>query len=343
MDSPASAPDVPTVHVGIVTYNSRADLPACFAGLAAQTYPALTITVLDNASSDGSAAWVEAYAPGARLIVSAENTGFAGGHNRILAVCAPRPGDFYLTLNPDVVMAPSYIAALVAVCAETGAGWATGKLLLLGDAHPPKLYSAGHAMRRDGYAFNIGYGLPDDGRFDSPREVFGAPGAAALISRALIDSIAPDRALFDPDLFLYGEDTDLDWRARRQGWRCWYTPAAVATHRGSRTGETMRRLALANRYLSVIKNASLIDLLTFNLPLIVLHVVARLILTPRHGVALAARLARLGPIMWRRRTRPTYPRAALLGWFRRSLTEPTGQPVTWRARMADAWRRWRAR
>lgn len=102
------------VYVGIVSYNSRADLPNCLAGLAAQTYPDVSIWVLDNASEDGSADWLGEHAPHVKLIRSPQNLGFGRGHNQILAACRLQPDDFYLALNPDVSLEPNYIAALVA-------------------------------------------------------------------------------------------------------------------------------------------------------------------------------------------------------------------------------------
>lgn len=320
------------VHVGIVTYNSVADLPACFAGLAAQTYPALVISVLDNASQDGSANWVRQHAPHARLVLSAANLGYGRGHNRLLA---EQPGAaYYMPLNPDARLTPGYIEALVNTLQTTGAGWGTGRLLL-DDQH---FYSVGHGLRRDGYAFNIGYGLRDEGQFDTPREVFGAPGAAPLYTRAMIDALAPDGELFDSDMFMYGEDSDLDWRARRAGWRCWYAPAAVAYHRGSHAQGALRVQALGNRYLSVLKNAYPRDLLAYNLPLIVFHASLRLLVSPRLGLRLITQLLRLGGKMFRKRRAPQLARAEMLGWFGWSGVQPTDQPLTWRERLA-AYRR----
>lgn len=342
--TPAQA-RTPVVHVGIVVFNSISDLPACFAGLGAQSYPALTLTALDNASTDGSVAWLRDHTPHVRLITSPRNIGFAAGHNHILTARRPGPDDYYMPLNPDVILEPGYVSALVDTCLKTGAGWATGKLLLPVVAGETALiYSAGHALRRDGYALNIGYGLPDDGRFDVEREVFGAPGAAPLIRGSLIEDIAPDGLLFDPDLFMYGEDVDMDWRARRQGWRCWYSPRAVASHRGSQSRkgrEDWRLLALGNRYLSVIKNAALFDLFTFNLPRIAAHCAGRFVMTPYYGAALFVRLLRLGPHMWRKRRPARLSRAEMHAWFRWSSAQLTGQPLSWAARIADARQHWR--
>lgn len=318
-----------TVYIGIVSFNSLADLPACISAIRAQIHPDLRIVIRDNASIDGSPKWLAQNVPEAQLIRGSDNVGFGVGHNAILRCLQLRVDDFYLTCNPDLVMESNYVAALVKALQESGAGWAVGKLYLprRGD-DPLRLYSVGHALQRDGYAFNVGMGLIDQGQYEQSREVFGAPGCAALYSGRLIKTLAPAGDLFDPDFFLYGEDTDLDWRARLQGWRCLYVPSARATHRGSAPGRELRAMALAHRYLSVIKNAHLLDLFAYNLPLIAFHLTARCLLTPRLGMWLVGQIIRFGPRFGRKRTRPMLSRGQMQAWFRWAQKQPTTQPRT---------------
>jgi GT2 family glycosyltransferase len=324
-----------SVHVGIVTYNSLADLPRCFDALNQQTYPQVKITVLDNASTDGSAEWVIQHAPHIRCIQLDANMGFGRGHNEIIRKAGLTSDNLYMPLNPDVVLTPRFIEAALAGLQDTGAGWAVGKLLQSGLHGAPTsiLYSVGHGIQRNGYTFNIGYGMPDRGQFETRREVFGASGAVALFSGRLIQAIAPDGELFDSDFFMYGEDTDLDWRARLQGWRCWFIPEAVAYHRGSEPSDSLRAQALANRMLSVIKNAYLIDLMLYNMPLIMLHCLLRLIISPRFGWQMTRQIIQTAHRVWCKRRRARVPRHMLLSWFAWSAQQQTGQPRTWLDRL----------
>jgi GT2 family glycosyltransferase len=63
---------------------------------------------------------------------------------------------------------------------------------------------------------------------------------------------------FDPDYFLYCEDTDLGLRARRAGWTCFYVPAAIVEHDYSLSAGRASRLKAfyveRNRLYTVIKN-----------------------------------------------------------------------------------------
>ncbi len=62
--------------------------------------------------------------------------------------------------------------------------------------------------------------------FGAPREVFAVKGGAALFRRSMLESLD----FLDPGIFMYYEDADLAWRARRRGWRFWYEPASVVRH-----------------------------------------------------------------------------------------------------------------
>jgi GT2 family glycosyltransferase len=317
-----------TVYIGIVTHNSLADLPTLFEGLRSQTYSNTAIIVVDNTSSDASVSWIKANVSSIKLVINPRNIGFGRAHNQILRLCKFQPDDFYMALNPDVILLPNYIARLIETLDMTGAAWGTGKLLLLNGSSGQldRLYSVGQALYRNGYGVNIGYNLPDDGTFQQSRAVFGAPGAAAIYSKALIDAVSSDSGFFDETIFMYGEDTDLDWRARLQGFSCWYCADAVAFHRGSNPSDRMRIEALSNRYISVIKNAFLLDLLIYNLPLIALHIFFRLIFTPRQGLFIANRLIRTLPKTWQKHRKPAVSRHVMLKWFAWSKAQTTGQP-----------------
>lgn len=324
------------VHVGIVLYNSLDDLPTCIAALRAQTYADMTIWALDNASPDRSADWLREYAPEVRLITSAVNLGYGKGHNAIMQACQLGAGDAYLALNPDAQLDPDYIA-LLAAALQTGddIGWATGRLRLADASGAPTglLYSAGHGLLANGFAFNIGHRLPDAPPFDADREVFGAPGAAALYKGALIADVSEDGAFFDPDYFMYSEDVDVDWRARRRGWRCLYVAGAAALHRGSHpsANSPMNVHIIGNRYLSAIKNADLRDLILYNLPFMAAHCAARTLKTPRFGLSLTAHILRSAPKMLRKRRRSTMARSAMQAWFAWSARQPTTQ-IHWTQR-----------
>ena len=66
----------------------------------------------------------------------------------------------------------------------------------------------------------------DDSSYNQPREVFAVKGAAVLYRRSMLEALD----YLDDGIFMYYEDADLAWRARRRGWRFWYEPGSVVRH-----------------------------------------------------------------------------------------------------------------
>ncbi|MGH9866844.1 MAG: glycosyltransferase family 2 protein [Candidatus Polarisedimenticolia bacterium] len=275
----------PLVSVIVVSWNSLDFLPRCLASVEAQSHPAVELIVVDNASKDGSAAYVREGHPRAVLVENPRNLGFCAGNNVGLKRAR---GAYILFLNADATLTPRYIEeALQPFAADSRTGMVAGKVLRF-DQHT--LDTTGQFLTRSRRVKERGYGEPDRGQYDRPGEVFSVCGAVALVSRALVDSVSIDGEFFDEDFFAFNEDLDAGWRARRLGWRCAYHPAAVAYHyRGGtqvdrrdgprRHGEMARRPPhiqahiVKNRYLAIIKNDTAGSVL-LNLPFILAWEVA---------------------------------------------------------------------
>jgi GT2 family glycosyltransferase len=118
------------------------------------------------------------------------------------------------------------------------------------------LNHAGSFLRRHGIAGEHGFGAPDDGRFDQPRETFGFSGTAPVFRAETLQRIGA----FAPRFFAYNEDTDWCLRARLTGLRIAYDPAATVTHRlsatsGGTAAEKVRHLSQRNALLCLVRNA----------------------------------------------------------------------------------------
>ena len=238
----------------VVTWNGAALLPACLDGLRAQRGAAarLRTWVVDNASTDGTADLLAARYRDVRLIRNPINVGFAGGCNRALReVDTP----FAVLLNNDAVPEPDWLDRLLTPFTAPGGerlAAVTPKVLFAADG---RVNNAGGVVRKDGYAYDRGFGEPAAGRYDTPIDVFAFSGtAAALRSAALRDS-----GLLAEEFFTYYEDTDLSWRLRLAGWKIRYEPAAVVHHLHAATSDLRsRRFAFyneRNRLLMLTRNA----------------------------------------------------------------------------------------
>jgi len=319
------------VYVGIVSFNTLSDLPACIAAVCKQRNEDIRIIVLDNNSSDKSVVWLRKQR-NITLIEKKENLGFGRAHNAIIASVNLRKGDYYLALNPDVRIDPLYVHHLVTSCRKNKADWATGKLYK--DLRRKTLYSAGHALLRDGYAINVGHGEADSAYWNQGREIFGASGAAPLYSAGLIAALSRSGPFFDRRMFLYYEDVDIDWRARLLGFHCWYEPTATALHPGGGFRSRYEIEALANRYRSIFKNAMVYDLLVYNAPRMFCHIAFRIILTPQKGWELCKKVALFALVSPFERTRPKVTIKFMHSWFAWAVNQPTKQPATSRERFA---------
>jgi GT2 family glycosyltransferase len=211
---------MPLVSVVILNFNGRRYLEACLSSMAAQTYRDFEVIVVDNASQDGSAEYLETQFPWVKVIKNRANLGFAGGSNEgIRHAC----GDLILTLNNDTRAESRLIEYLIRPMLSDKRVGACAAKMLLPDG---RINSAGICISRSGAAWDRGMFEPDRGQYDYQHEVFGACAGAALYRKEMLDEIG----LFDEDFFLYLEDVDLAFRAKLAGWKCIYVPEAVVYH-----------------------------------------------------------------------------------------------------------------
>ncbi len=241
------------VDAFVVLHGHAATVGATMAALAAQRLAPRRVVVIDNASTDGSAAEAARHAGrlGLEVVTNTANVGFSAAANEaVRRTDAP----WILALNPDCRLAPGYLERLVAAGERhPRAGSLTG-LLLRG--HGPELTptevvdSAGMVVTASGRHLDRGSGAPLSRELAAPAWVFGASGAAALYRRAALEDVAyPGGEVFDERFFAYREDADLAWRLQRRGWGCLYRAEAAAWHaRGLKPEARRRGTPAVNRY-----------------------------------------------------------------------------------------------
>jgi GT2 family glycosyltransferase len=215
----------PCASVIVLNYNGRRWLDACLGAVAAQREaPPFETLLVDNGSSDSSAAFVRQRWPSVRVIETGRNAGFAAGNN---AGAREASGDWLVFLNNDTAPEPGWLACL---CEEArshpGYDLVTSRIVFLDDSSIAD--SCGDGYYRAGGAFKHGHGASADA-WATSREVFGACGAAFMIRRALFEALGG----FDARFFMNFEDVDLSYRARLAGSRVWYAASAVVRHAGS--------------------------------------------------------------------------------------------------------------
>lgn len=185
------------------------------------------VIVVDNDSPDESAA-VAASFPGVRLF-RRPNLGFAAGVNHGVAAT---PAERILLLNPDCFVEPAPLATCLATL-ESGDDIAAVSCRLVDERGAPMLHARPFPTLATYLADRIGSAAlyPPVPSPPAPVDVDSVTGAFFLLAREAWREVGP----FDEGFFLYFEETEWCWRARRAGWRVVHDPRATVVHLGAQS------------------------------------------------------------------------------------------------------------
>jgi len=222
------------VAINLVRFNqSFEELILAVDAALAQDYDNFTFTFTENGSRESiKERLLEKYgdSPHFSYRDNGENLGFAGAHNKFFA---ESEAELVMPLNPDAIMQPGCLSALVAVFEDSTIGSAEGKMLkpevLKDGSH--LIDGTGLIISRSRRARERGQLQKDTGQYDQDTNIFGVSGTAPLYRKSALDKVRiGDRGYFDEDFFAYWEDLDLAWRLRLAGYRSVYVPNAILYH-----------------------------------------------------------------------------------------------------------------
>lgn len=225
------------IDVVVVNYNAGEAVIRCIESVLDQGEP-VSVTVIDNASTDGSADLVAALCAEreeVRLVRSDANPGFATAVNRAVG---PQPRHYLLILNPDCEMRPGSLAALRSaldedpraalagpLVTEPGGRPASGTLRRFPDPWNALLSFTGlwrlerHSAALQGVEMNAGEAV-------GTRVAEAVSGACMLVRKKAF----LDLGGMDEGYRLHCEDLDLMYRLRQEGYHCLFVPEAQVVH-----------------------------------------------------------------------------------------------------------------
>jgi GT2 family glycosyltransferase len=207
--------------VVVVTHNGQRHIRQCLESLAQSGTPLSAVTVVDNASADGTDEIVRAGFPKVRLIRSPTNLGYGGGMNLALESLA---AEYVVVMNQDLTSGPGWVDALVdALRQNPSYGLATPMVLLR--SNPELVNACGIDIHYTGITTCRAYGRPARD-FIEPHRVPAVSGAAFVVRRELLVRLGG----MDPLFFMYLEDADLSLRAALLGMGSLCVPAATVIH-----------------------------------------------------------------------------------------------------------------
>lgn len=212
-----------TLSIVIVSYNTRELLDDCLKSIAARTQVVHEIIVVDNASVDGTPAFITGSYPYVHLIVNHSNSGFSVANNRGLHQAS---GQYLMLLNPDTIVLDGALDHMVRYLDSHPQVGIIGAKMMNADGTPqhyetwfPRLLT---------YIFG-GFMVRSRGDLGS-QEVEYVCGACLMIRGETMRQIG----LLDENIFMYAEDVDWCLRANRAGWKIYHDAVARIIHLAGR-------------------------------------------------------------------------------------------------------------
>ncbi len=200
----------------------------------------LEIIVIDNNSRDNSKEILQKI-KGIIFIKSNNNLGYAGGNNLGIKLALKKECQYILIINNDTLVDQNLLVDLLKSSKDSA-------------IIAPKIYFApGNEFHKDRYmkedlgkviwfaggkidwnnimGIHIGVDEVDTGQFSKKREIDFATGACMFISRKVFEKIG----LLDEKYFLYLEDMDFCYRAKKAGFKILFEPKAVIWHKNAQS------------------------------------------------------------------------------------------------------------
>jgi GT2 family glycosyltransferase len=223
---------MPRLSIIIVTYNSIGHIDACLRSLV-ENRPAVDheIVVVDNASTDGTAAAIRARWNGVRVIDAGANLGFARANNLGIQQTF---GELILLLNPDTSVPAHAVDTLLGALDARPDVAIAGPRLVNADGRAElsfgRMLSPLAEVRQKVLVRGSGRGGPIAMYVESmtrrERNVDWVSGACLLVRRTDAESVG----LMDERYFMYAEDVDFCAAVRARGRRVLFYPAAEIVH-----------------------------------------------------------------------------------------------------------------
>ncbi len=222
------------MSVAVVSWNTRELLRGCLGSLELAASGGLAdVWVVDNGSTDGSAAMVAAEFPWVSLLASEENSGFGPAVND---VAQRSSGEWVAPANADIRLSEGALERLVQVGVDDPSSAVIAPRLVLPNGQtqhsiypfPTLPFTLLFNLGLPRFSRGLGRRWCLPGAWDPDRERYvpWAVGAFLLVRRSAWEEVGG----FDPAQWMYAEDLDLGWRLHKAGWRTRYVPDAVVHH-----------------------------------------------------------------------------------------------------------------
>lgn len=222
----------PKICILLLNWNGKKDTLECLGSLEQMDKKPFTVRTLivDNGSNDGSVKAIRAQFPDVPIQETHENLGFAGGNNQGISWALEKGADWVWLLNNDTIVDPECLLRFHETLQKKPDGRIFGaKIFRYKD--PKRIdHLGGFWDPKRGEFFSFASGAIDDGTcFEAIEEVDYSCGAALFIHKEVFQKIG----LLEPRFFLFWEETDFCFRAKRAGFPTWTAPQVKIWHKVS--------------------------------------------------------------------------------------------------------------
>jgi len=213
--------------VVILNFNVKTEVKECLRSVFSSGYNNLFVCLVNNSKEDFSDVLKDW--PSLNFIQTDKNLGYSGGNNLGIKKALAEKCEYVFVLNPDTTIAENTINRLVALCEETGCGIIGPKIYF---ENSKKIWYAGGILDlKNVLGSHRGVNEIDRGQFDKEVETDYVSGAAFFIKKEVLEKIG----YFDEKYFLYYEDSDYCFRAKKAGFKVIYYPQSVVYHANAKS------------------------------------------------------------------------------------------------------------
>lgn len=217
----------PKVCVVTLNWNRKEDTIECIESIQKMDYPNYEIVIVDNGSTDGSTdAFRERFSE-ITVIENERNLGYSLGFNKGIEYALSRNIPYILILNNDTIVDRRLLTECVKLAeCDPKIGFVSGKVYSYHETNRLQTVGKTGSIER---LIHVGAGEVDRGQYDTIREYEFLDDVFLLARKEVFEKVG----MYDPNFFLYYEETDLCARVRKAGFKLMYTPHAKLWHKGS--------------------------------------------------------------------------------------------------------------
>ena len=234
------------LSIVLVCWNNKEYLSPCLESLYQSDLASqFDVIVVDNGSTDGSQEMLREKYPDVKIIQNDHNVGLGKASNQGIEATT---GEFIMLLNNDTIVNKAALDSMVDLMRTQSEAGAVGCKLLNGDGSFQSGYGGFSTLLEEFLiAIQVGEriwpGYPLQGDSDTIRAVGWMSSACLLVRRKTLDQIG----LLDESYFIYGDETDLQYRMKKAGWKAYYIPDATIIHFGGRSMNRWKRRRMVYR------------------------------------------------------------------------------------------------